>query len=53
LKLLEARGSAVRRVVVLGGAGLSGRSRIRQLSAAEVASPGFPARMVELLGGEA
>jgi pimeloyl-ACP methyl ester carboxylesterase len=52
-KLLETRGQAVRRVVVLGGEGLAGGARISLLSSREVQAPDFPGRVVELLGGTA
>jgi pyruvate dehydrogenase E2 component (dihydrolipoamide acetyltransferase) len=48
-ELLEERGQAVRRIVVMGGDGLRGGSKYLLLSAAEVASPQFPARLVDLL----
>jgi len=49
LKLLETRGPAVRRVVLLGADGVRGAPKLLLLSAAETASPQLPARLVELL----
>jgi pimeloyl-ACP methyl ester carboxylesterase len=48
-RLLETRGQAVRRVMVLGAEGQRGGPRIALLSAQEAASPQLPARLVELL----
>jgi pimeloyl-ACP methyl ester carboxylesterase len=52
-RLLETRGGAIRRIVVLGGDGLRGGPQFTLLSAAEVADPQMPARVVELLGDAA
>lgn len=49
LKLLEARGPAIRRAVALGADGLRGGPRLTVLSAAETASPQLSSRVVELL----
>jgi pimeloyl-ACP methyl ester carboxylesterase len=49
LKLLEARGSLVRRVVILGADGLRGGPKLTLLSAADVADAQLPARVVDLL----
>ena len=49
LQLLQARGEAVRRAVVLDADGLRGRPGLTLLSAAEAASAQLPARIVELL----
>lgn len=51
LALLQARDQSVRRIVVLGGDGLRAGPRLSLLTAAEVASPQFTSRVVELLGG--
>jgi len=51
LKLLQARDQSVRRIVVLGGDGLRAGPRLSLLAAAEVASPQFTTRVVDLLGG--
>jgi pimeloyl-ACP methyl ester carboxylesterase len=48
-RLLEARGEAVRRVVVLGADGQRGGARIALLSGAEAAGPQLPSRLIELL----
>jgi pimeloyl-ACP methyl ester carboxylesterase len=49
LQLLELRGPAIRRVVVLGADGLRGGPKLTVLSAAEAASAQLPARIVDLL----
>jgi pimeloyl-ACP methyl ester carboxylesterase len=49
LKLLEARGPAVRRAVVLGADGLRGGPKLTLLSAAEAGSAQLPSRVVDLL----
>jgi pimeloyl-ACP methyl ester carboxylesterase len=48
-RLLEARGQAVRRVVVLGAEGQRGGPRIAWLSSAEAAIPQLTSRLIELL----
>jgi pimeloyl-ACP methyl ester carboxylesterase len=50
-KLMETRGKSVRRVVILGGDGLRSGPKLVLVSAADLASPLLPARIVELLGG--
>ncbi len=47
-RLLEARGQAVRRVVVLGADGLRGGPKLTLLSTADTASPQLPSRVVDL-----
>ena len=49
LKLLELRGPAVRRVLILGADGMRSGPKVTVLSAADVADPRLPARVVELL----
>ena len=49
LKLLETRGPAVRRVVILGADSMRGGPKITVLSSAEAASAQLPSRVVELL----
>jgi len=49
LKILEIRGPAVRRVVILGASVMRGGPKVTALSAAEAASVQLPARVVDLL----
>lgn len=53
LQLLEQRGAAVRRVVVLGVDGLRGGPKLTVLSTNDAANPQLPARMVDLLKADA
>lgn len=49
LTLLEMRGPAVRRVLILGADGMRGGPKVTVLSSAEIGSLQFPSRVVELL----
>jgi hypothetical protein len=49
LRILEARGTAVRRTLVLGSSTLRSGPKLTVLSVAEAASPQLPARVVDLL----